>query len=62
MGYPTAQRVDGVNEQKAVVGVDLGVGLECLQFRVAEGKEDLYQGVGMGALRRKTEGRGEPDI
>ena len=48
--HATFQRIDGIHQQQAVVGVNVGVGLECVQLGHAQGHEGLDHAVGMRAL------------
>ncbi len=57
LGIPLLERVDGVDEQQGVVGIDVGVGVERGLLALAEGEEQLDHRVGVGAGRRAARAR-----
>ena len=54
--HAALERVDGVDEQQAVVGIDVGVGAEGAEFAHAQGHEELHHAVGVGSLRLEAHG------
>ncbi len=62
VGDPALEGVDGVDQQQALVGVQLGVGAEGSQLALAGGHEDLDHAVGMCALRGDVQHVGDADV
>ena len=60
--HPALKRINGVDQQQAVVRIDFGIGAEGVEFAAAKGDKGLHHTVGMGALGRIAKHMGNPGI
>ena len=62
IGDAALQGVDGIHQQQAVVGIDVGVGAKGIQLAHAQAHEHLDHAVGVGALGRIAQHVGKAHV